>query len=150
MNPITAGMIRLSGRSWWQAKYKDGRVVSEWDTLATGAHLPLGRNGSSRWEEVPKNGMVNLRLLCPNGMAGELEAPEGYKFFQLKAGGFMVGEGHFVDAHIIGVVKDAEGACLCRAWDYHQNQLIEFTDNIYAMKYLKIGRLNLDVQQLKI
>ncbi len=97
--------------------------------------------------------MVGLRLLCPNGMAGELEAPEGHKFFQLKAGGTMVGAGgsrHYIDAHIIGVVRDVTGECVCRAWDYKNKQLIEFEDNIYNMQYLNIGRLSLEVQGLKV
>lgn len=97
--------------------------------------------------------MVGLRLLCPNGMAGELEAPEGHRFFQLKAGGTMVGPGgsqHYIDAHIIGVVEDADGNCLCRAWDYAQQRLIEFRDNVLAMQYLHIGRLSLDVQGIAL
>lgn len=246
INPMTAMMIRRSGRSWWQCRYSDGRVVSEWDTL-TGKLLllPIGSSKTSRWEEIPKKGMIGLRLLCPNGMCGELEAPEGHKFFQLKVGGtsvtMIVGQGqfssttsHFQDAHIIGVVTSIDGDCFCRAWettieviergkttetipvgsnilvdsnkkwtrnyflrrgarlhvfgqnaaiwgnsdntikiigkwtgiikgspsaipnntDYlitaPQKRLIQFEDNIYNMKYRNIGRLNLEVQQLKV
>jgi hypothetical protein len=94
--------------------------------------------------------MVGLRLLCPNGMAGELEAPEGHRFFQLKAGGVISGEHRYIDAHIIGVVEDTAGNCLCRAWNYRTKQLIEFRDNIFAMKFLQIGRLSLEVQGLRI
>ena len=159
MNPSIVAMIRASGRSWWQARYSDGRVVSEWDTLTDKVKLPTGAGKSSRWEEVSKEGMIGLRLLCPSGMAGELEAPEGHRFFQLKAGGMDVGIGftggvagvkQFCDAHIIGVVEDDEGNCLCRAWETKEKRLIEFRDNIYNMKYRNIGRLNLDVQQLKV
>lgn len=124
MNPLIAAMIRASGRSWWQCRYSDGKVLSEWDTF-TGKSLS---SGTSRWEEVPKKGMVGLRLLCPNGMAGELEAPEGHRFFQLKLGHYNVTltfggntkteSSRSVDSHIIGVVRDAEGNCLCRAWEY--------------------------------
>lgn len=154
MNSFIAAMIKRSGRSWWQARYSNGKVLSEWDT-ALGKLLPIWTNSkASRWEEVPKKNMVGLRLLCPNGMAGELEAPEGHRFFQLKAGGMMVqmggGSQRYVDAHIIGVVEDVEGNCLCRAWDYRQKQLIEFRDNIHNMKYRNIGSLNLEVQQLKV
>lgn len=247
MNPIISAMIKHSGRSWWQARYSDGKVLSEWDTFATKLLLPIGKNGSSRWEEVPKEGMVGLRLLCPNGMAGELEAPEGHRFFQLKVGGqsvevaFNVPRGftpnvgsskHFQDAHIIGVIENIKGDCLCRAWetavevvekgkttetiavgknflvdvnkswrknehlgktlhvfgvsaavwgnssntitimgkwpetikgspsaipsktDYMitaiQKRLIEFKDNVYGMKYHNIGRLNLEVQGIRV
>jgi len=159
MNPLIAAMIKRSGRSWWQCRYSDGKVLSEWETLTDKVKLPLGSGKTSRWEEVPKKGMVGLRLLCPNGMAGELEAPEGFRFFQLKAGGMDVGIGftggvssvrRFCDAHIIGVVEDADGNCLCRAWETQEQQLIEFRDNIYNMKYRNIGPLSLEVQQLKV
>ena len=153
MNPIIATMIRTSGHSWWQARYSDGKVLSEWDTLTGKIRLPVSKNGSSRWEEVPKKGMIGLRLLCPNGMAGELEAPEGHRFIQLKAGGVMVGPSgtsRYQDAHIIGVIRDDKGGCFCHAWEHKTRRLIEFYDNVLNMKYLHIGRLNLDVQQLKV
>ena len=156
MNPIIVGMIRASGRSWWEARYSSGKVVSEWETLTTKLLLPSSNGKSSRWEDIPKDGMIGLRLLCPNGMAGELEAPEGHKFFQLKVGGFDVGFGpgaktrRYCDAHIIGVVMDFNGRCLCRAWETKEKRLIEFYDNIFGMKYRNIGKLSLDVQQLKI
>ena len=151
MNPFIAAMIRSSGHSWWQARYSGGKVLSEWDTLTSKLLLPIGSGRSSRWEEVPKRGMLGLRLLCPNGMCGELEAPEGHRFFQLKVGGFDVGRGHFCDAHIIGVVTaDGNGNCFCRAWELKEKRLIEFCDNIYDMKYFNIGRLSLDAQGIKI
>lgn len=156
MNPIIATMIRTSGHSWWQARYSSGKVLSEWDTLRTKLLLPIGDSKSSRWEDIPKDGMVGLRLLCPNGMAGELEAPEGHRFIQLKVGGIDVALGlpgktrRYCDAHIIGVVKDSNGDCFCRAWETKEKRLIEFYDNVYDMKYRNIGRLSIDVQGLKI
>ena len=150
INPLIVAMIRHSGRSWWQARYSNGKVVSEWDTLTDKIKLPIGLGRSSRWEEVPKKDMVGLRLLCPNGMCGELEAPEGHKFIQLKAGGVMAGGGRFIDAHIIGVIIDANGKCFCRAWEYQSKQLIEFYDNVFDMKYLHIGPLYLEVQGVKV
>lgn len=154
MNPLFAKMLMASGRSWWQAKYKDGKVLSEWDTtvlnLPSLLPIPLLRGKTSRWEEVSKDNMVGMRLLCPNGMCGEIEAPEGHKFFQLKAGGSAIGRGQYCDAHIIGVVANANGDCVCRAWEVAEKRLLEFADNVYAMKYRNIGRLSLDVQGLKI
>lgn len=159
MDPSISAMIKASGRSWWEARYSDSRVVSEWDTITDEAKLPTGAGKSSRWEEVPKEGMIGLRLLCPNGMAGELEAPEGHRFFQLKAGGMDVGIGftgavagvnRFCDAHIIGVVEDDKGNCLCRAWETKERRLIEFRDSIHNMRYRNIGALSIDVQQLKV
>jgi hypothetical protein len=156
MNPVIIALIKSSGRSWWQARYSSGKVLSEWDTLTSKLLLPSGNGKSSRWEDIPKDGMIGLRLLCPNGRAGELEAPEGHKFFQLKVGGFDVGFGpggktrRYCDAHIIGVVKDSNGDCFCRAWETEEKRLIEFYDNVFSMKYRNVGRLSLDVQGLKI
>ncbi len=149
VNPIIAAMIRRSGRSRWQCRYSSGKILSEWDTMTSKILLPNGPGQSSRWEEVEKQGMVGLRILCPNGMAGELEAPEGHRFFQLKSARSMPGVGHILDAHIIGVVRDITGECLCRAWE-RPGKLIEFNDNIYNMKYLHIGALSLDLQGLKV
>jgi hypothetical protein len=154
-NPIIALMIRKSWRSWWQCRYSDGRVLSEWDTLVDVGLLPVGSGRSSRWEDVPKANMMGLRLLCPNGKAGELMSPEGAKFFQLKQGYLdiaMAGgkSNRSVGAHIIGVVKDANGNCLCKAWNYQTKRLETFEDNIYNMKYGNIGKLSLEVQGLKV
>ena len=155
MNYILAAMIRYSGRSWWQCRYSNGKVLSEWDTLTGKLLLPIGDGKSSRWEDVSKDGMVGLRLLCPNGLAGELEAPEGHKFFQLKAGGIDIGfdggkSKRYCDAHIIGVVLDSNGNCLCRAWEVQERKLIEYFDNIFHMQYRNIGMLSTEVQGLRI
>lgn len=154
MNPFIASMIRNSGRSWWEARYSNGKRLAEWDTLTTKLLFPVGIGRSSRWEDIPKDKMIGLRLLCPNGMAGELEAPEGHRFLQLKVGGvdIMIGRrggGRFCDAHIIGVVLDGNGNCFCRAWEMKEKRLIEFYDNILDMKYRNIGKLSLDVQGIK-
>jgi len=156
MNPIIATMIRGSGRSWWQCRYSTGKILSEWDTLTTKLLLPSSNGKSSRWEDIPKDNMIGLRLLCPNAMAGELEAPEGHKFFQLKVGGFDVAFSpgaktrRYCDAHIIGVVKDSNGECFCRAWEMKEKRLIKFYDNVFNMQYRNIGTLSTDVQGLKI
>jgi len=160
MNPLIAQMIKRSGRSWWQVRYIDGRVLSEWDTLQGEMRLPLGVGRSSRWEEITKYGMVGIRLLCPNGMAGEIEGILGTQFFQLKAGGISVGIGaggdikgvtRFCDAHIIGAVEDDNGNCWCRVWEHKEKRLLAgFHDNIHDMKYRNIGKLNLDVQGIKV
>ncbi|GAH55868.1 unnamed protein product, partial [marine sediment metagenome] len=42
MNPFIASMIRNSGRSWWQARYSNGKILNEWDTLTTKLLLPVG------------------------------------------------------------------------------------------------------------
>ena len=131
---FTALMIKQSGRSWWQAHYSDGRVLSEWDTMK------LISPKTSRWEEAPKKGMTGLRILCPDGQAGELW---GEKFFQLKVGGYEVGRGQYCDAHIIGVLTGIDGSCLCYAWETNEKRLVEFKDNVLCMNYRKIGPLGL-------
>lgn len=158
MNPLIAAMIKRSGRSWWQVRYMDGKVLSEWDTLQGERRLPFGLGRSSRWEEVRKYGMVAIRLLCPDGVAGEIEGIQGTQFFQLKAGGITVGIGagntgvtRFCDAHIIGAVENDNGGCWCRVWENKEKRLLAgFHDNIHDMKYRNIGKLNLDVQGIKV
>lgn len=158
MNRIIGAMIQRSGRSWWQAMYASGKVLSEWDTLPGRVQLPLGAGEGSRWEEIPKKGLVGLRLLCPNGMAGELRAQGEFSFFQLKTGGIdrsislVTGgakSGKFIDAHIIGVVYDVNGSCRCRAWDYRTKQLLQFDDNVTNFQFNNIGPLSLDVVGLR-
>jgi len=153
IDPTIAAMIRRSQRSWWQAIYQDGRILSEWDTISTGLRNPLGDQRASHWELVNKTGMVGLRLLCPNGMCGHLKAPAEYRFFQLKAAHISVGAGQVeqaTDAHIIGVITDLKGSCFCRAWEYGPQRLIEFYDNVFGMKYANIGRLSLDIQGVRM
>ena len=145
VNFFIAQMIANSGRSWWQTRYSDGKILSEWDTLLDKTLLPQGLGRSSRWEEVPKKGMIGLRLLTSIGLAAELEAPEGFKFFQLKVGYFDLimnkgGSSRSTAAHIIGVVQNADGDCLCRAWEHKTLKLTRFFDNIYNMKYENIAR----------
>jgi hypothetical protein len=142
-------MIKASGRSWWQCRYSNGTILSEWDTLTGRILLPrVEDGGTGRWEDIEKRGMIGLRLLCPNGQCGELQASEGYKFFQLKVGTFGIGCGHDTISHIIGVVENINGGCLCRVWD--GNNLIEFRDNVCNMKYQNIGTLSIPVQGLRV
>ena len=134
MNPLLGYLAKKSGRSWWQVKYYGGKVISEWEGID--------------WTDISKNGIVALRLLCPNGMAGELQADDG--FFQLKSGFVEAGKQSQCEAHIIGVVTSINGECTCRAWDYRIKKLTEFKDNVTDMKYLNIGRLNMVVQGMKV
>jgi hypothetical protein len=154
MNAIISKMITCSGRSWWQARYTDGRIVSEWDTVTEKLKLPLGLSGfsfgkSSRWEELSKKGMIGLRLLCPNGQAGELEALESHHFFQLKSGSVDVGfggmGGHPVAAHVIGVVDSIDGDCLCYTWESYE----QVTCPEYELALAKVGHVVTpnDIQQ---
>src|SRR5262245_33944097 len=148
---MTLQMVRYSRRSWWEALYRDGTIISEWQTLTHTLLTPFGKGATSRWEDVERRGLVSLRLLCPNGQAGELWAPDGGQFFQLKVGAWSAGEPYsFCDAHIIGVVTDAAGHCLCRAWEVYAQQLIEFTDDVRHFAYRQIGPLALEVLGLRL
>lgn len=153
MNYYEAWMCRMSGRSWWEAMYATGDTLAEWGTLVNTLLTPFGRGATSRWEEVSKHQMVRLRLICPNGQIGELVSPwrEGAKFFQFKVAIRSVGrERSHTRAQVIGLVLNAEGDAICRAWEPAPGRLLEFTDNIYQMQYEHVGRLSLDVQGLKL
>ena len=142
-------MILASGRPWWQVRYRDGRVVSEWDSVAGPLRLPLAEVGaSSRWEELERRGMIGVRLLCPDGTTAELEAKEDRKLFQFKVGGLSATIGgpnrHWCDAVVIGAVLDPGGRCVCRAWETGPRRLVGFEDNVNGMRYHAIGQLGLD------
>lgn len=154
VHPLVVAMINHSKRSWWQARYSDGKIISEWDTLTDKIRLPIGVGGSSRWEDILKQHMVGLRLLCPNGTCAELEGPDGCHFIQLKLGyvdvGMGGGGGRQCASHIIGLITDVDGNCYCRAWETASQRLTQFTDNVFNMKYQGIGRLSLEVQGVRL
>lgn len=146
--------LRATGRSWWQAKYSDGRELSEWQTLKD-----RGNVESSRWQETPRKGMRALRLLCPNGEAGEVSATSDHKLFQLRQVAFIPGQGRGMQlAHLIGVIHDINGNCDCFVWEPPymkpdalgkltkvEGRLIgPFQDNVLAMRYGNIGPLGLE------
>lgn len=145
MNPLIAKQILKSGRSWWQARYYGGKVLSEWETSRSKVLAPsLEAALSSRWEDIPKDNLIAVRLLCPNGMAAEIEAQHpGAQFFQLKVGTAGVGGDRSIVAHVIGIVKNSNGDCHCRAWNYRYSRIDTFDANVNLIKYEGIGRLHL-------
>lgn len=130
--------------------------MAEWDTIPGIGRflLPLfaKNNGrKSRWEEITKTGLCGLRLLCPNGQAGELEAARDHALFQLKIGTFQVGRGTECEAHLIGVIDDDRGACTCFAWEMRERRLVgPFRDNAFAMRYRNVGYLAIENLGLKV
>lgn len=146
-------LVTRSRRSWWQARYYGGKELAEWDTVL-GVSLPRKATGrTSRWEETPKDGMVGLRLFCPNGQCAVLEASEGRKFFQLKVGEVRLGQTlgkSSVKAHVIGVMLDSTGRCECYAWEPERGQLAHFYDNVMSFSYQKVGPINLDAQGIRL
>jgi hypothetical protein len=155
LNRLEQYQICHSGRSWWQVRYASGKIISEWATLQwTKIFSPFGPASTSRWEEIPKQGMRGLYLLCPNGKAAALEGDGDYTFFQLKCGyldlGAGLGKGAIVSpsrrvmaAHIIGKVDGDDGHCVCYAWETANQRLLRFTDNVTHMSYQNIGTLSL-------
>jgi len=138
MDPITSQLIKWSGRSWWQCEYSNGDSLSEWDTLTGKILQPIRKGGkTSRWEEISKDKMIRLRLFCPNGQFGQLESKDGRKFFQLKVGGYIVGQGQYCDAHIIGVVLNDAGECNCFAWEKEKLEPQEYLVNAANAKKFK-------------
>jgi hypothetical protein len=119
-------------RSWWLVRYRDGRVINEWD--------------GPDWSLLPRTGLLAVRLVCPNGKVAELGHPTDAsdRLFQLKAGALLGGTRN-TTAHLIGIVHDASGRASCAAWEYGPRRLVTFEDNVHQMHYLTIGRLNLDV-----
>lgn len=104
----------------------------------------------SRWEEVEKAGMVGLRLLCPNGQVGELEALRDHALFQFKIGIAGPGLPHATNAHVIGAIENDDGACLCFAWEPEEGRLVRFEDNVHWFAYRKVGPLGIENLGLKV
>jgi hypothetical protein len=114
-----AEAARESGNSYWLARYRQRDDVDE---------------RTCDWLLLPREGLYELHLICPNGMAGALgdgkDAPE--RFFQFKMGLATQGRA----THVIGLVNDPDGRCTLWAWDYVGKRLIgPFQDNLLAMKF---------------
>jgi len=138
-------LVRASGRSWWEARYSSGRVTREWDVVTGAAFVPQLVE-SARWDELEHEGLVGLRLLCPDGSVAELASKEDFRLFQFKVGGIAAGSGtqmSWCSAHVIGAVVDASGLCVCRAWETSEHRLLPFEDNVFAMRYRNIGAIAL-------
>jgi hypothetical protein len=156
-------VARRSGTSFWQVRYRDGRIITE---------------GDIDWSLLPRKGLIAARLICPDGQVGRIDNIDGdERLFQLKAGRLMMGirsEGMTAransmrrcDAQILGVILDTVGTCKLHVWEYpirgeyqivhpdgvvetrayaRPGRLITFEDNVFAMRYANIGRLSADV-----
>ncbi len=145
-------MVVGTGRSWWQAGFADGKVVSEWDTTTGTTQLPARNVGhTSRWEELPKKGLRALRLLCPNGMVGHLETTSDHKLFQLKVGTVSFRGSRQCRAHLIGKIVDMNGGCELMAFEVEAGRLVgPIQDNVLALAYQGIGALALDNLELQL
>lgn len=104
----------LRGRSLWVARFSDGREVGEWEV---------------DWAELPRKGLQELRLYCPNGELGTLTAigDGSDRLFQFKHGmATSLGE-QAVRAHVIGLIHSLDGTCQCYAWEW-PGRLVRFRD----------------------
>ena len=122
---------RLTGRSFWALRYTDGRIVTE---------------GDIDWSLAPLRGRQQLRLYCPSGEVAELgnTTDATGRLFQLKVAVRGMGGGKEVLAHLIGIITGPDGACRCAAWEPDPGRLIQFDDNVNAMRYQGIGALAFD------
>jgi hypothetical protein len=128
---------RVTGRSWWVVRYRDGRTINEWD--------------GPDWSLLPRSSMAAVRLYCPNGQVAELgnSVDASDRLFQLKVGVMASGAGKRTEAHIIGIVNGTNGECQCAAWQYGDGRLVTFMDNVFTMQYQNIGQLSADVLGIK-
>ncbi len=141
-----SGLVRASERSWWEARYANGRIVSEWEVAAGVGFVPqLVEAG--HWDELSHHNLVGVRLLCPDGAVTELASRQGSRLFQFKVGGVAASGGrqvHWCSAHVIGAVVDESGACVCRAWETAEWRVQGFEDNVFHMRYRSVGPLALE------
>lgn len=112
---LTKATVRLSGRSWWQVVYRDGRTISEWDGVD--------------WLDVPRPGIREGRLVCPNGQIAVLGNDQelGDRLYQFKVAHVAMGLGggrhaRGTDAHVMGLVQDIHGNCVQYAWEYRAGE----------------------------
>lgn len=136
MDP-SALRARVTGRSWWRARYSDGRVINEWD--------------GPDWSLLPRRGLVAVRLYCPNGRVAELgnTVDASDRLFQLKGATMAAGKGSRTDFHLIGMITGTDGQCQCAAWEYGTGRLVTFDDNVFAMQYGQVGALSTGVLGIK-
>ena len=113
---------RLFGRPWWQARYRDGRILSEWER---------------DWLDLPSTGLIALRLVCPNGQVGQVgnDTDAGGRCFQFKIGLAGVGLGRRTEAHVIGI-RHGENDCTLFAWEAGRGVLVgPIADVFHGMRY---------------
>jgi hypothetical protein len=91
-------------RAYWQVRYRDGTVVSEWER---------------DWLDLPRTGLVACRLVCPNGRVGEVGngVDASDRLFQFKVARAAAGLGRATVAHVIGILNAPDGACTLFAWE---------------------------------
>jgi hypothetical protein len=117
----------ISRRAYWQCRYRDGRIVSEWER---------------DWIALPRTGLVACRLVCPNGQVGEVgnsvDASDRILQFKIAVAGVGSGGegGRATVAHVIGILNNPNGDCTLFAWEPEPGRLVgPLSDNFHAMEY---------------
>lgn len=132
----TAVVARMTGRCFWEALRWDGKTYREVDGID--------------WLDLPKAGLVDLRLIAPDGTGrgfGNTADATG-RLFQLKGATFSAGlggggGGRQLDFHLIGMIKDTSGQCVCWVYDHRLKAwLPPLDDNFFAMEFSQLGPLN--------
>lgn len=117
-----SAQYRIQGQSFWVAGYTSRDDIHEWDC---------------DWLLLPRKGLVELRLHCPNGAIGVLgkrSAEMGDRFLQFKTA--MRGAVNGTTAHVIGFRVDGTDQADMYVWDYTTQQLLgPFRDSLETMAY---------------
>ena len=120
-------MPLLLRRAYWRTEYQDRPPVDE-------RHCD--------WTEVPREGLFQLSLVCPNGKTATLGYSDqriDHRAFQFKIAEASVATGRKTTAQVIGVLigDPAAGRCVCYAWEYGPPARLvgPFEDNLHAFFY---------------
>lgn len=96
--------------AYWVARYRDRDDV---------------REGQVDWANVPRAGMVEVRLHCPDGQVAVLGHPHGIddRAIQYKEA-IASPDGRKLLRQVIGILTDTHGGALCYWWDYPERRLM--------------------------
>lgn len=107
-------------RAYWQARFTDGRVVSEWEV---------------DWSLLPQRGLREVALVCPNGKVGVVGwgGDGAGRFVQFKmayAHGWGLNS-MTTEAHLVGIVHGNDGEATFYRWEPEAFRLIgPYEDNV--------------------
>ena len=125
-------MAMLHGRSYWEVRYHDGRVVREWEC---------------DWSMLPIRGRVEVRLACPNGRVAVLGNTKDAtdRLFQFKCAQVSASVGgpssRSVLAHVIGLIHGTDGQCTLYAWEFPGQLVGPLEDNANCLRYQQVGSI---------
>jgi len=102
------------GESFWRALYSDRPAIYEWDC---------------DWILLPKKGLKQLHLMCPNGRVGVIasQSEMAGRIFQFKIAEMNSRSGRRLEAQVIGIEKGVgDGDCVCWSWEHQISESIFF------------------------